>query len=83
MTVGRWYIPTHHVTTVQARTRREILDYHEKTSNHGKNASPREMQKSSIAHIRIGSPLEDDNTTSTAPILVVLSSIFGVFDLSQ
>jgi hypothetical protein len=79
-----WYIPAHHVTSVQARTRREILHCTtEKTKNHRKNASPREMQNSLIAHIGIGSPLEDDNTTSTELIFVVLQSIFGVCNLLQ
>jgi hypothetical protein len=41
------------------------------------------MQNSSIAHIGIGSTLEDDNTTSTTPIFVVPSAILGVFDLSH
>jgi hypothetical protein len=47
-----------------------------------KYESAREMQNSSIAHIGIGSTLEDDNTTSTPPIFVVPSAILGVFDIS-
>jgi hypothetical protein len=81
VTVGSWYIPTHQITSVQARTV-HVGILHEK-ANHDKNASSREMQNSSIAHVGIGSTSEDDNTTSTTPIIVVLSSIFGVFDLSH
>jgi hypothetical protein len=59
VTVGSWYIPTHHATSVQARTRRDMA----REGKSGKRSkSAREMQNSSIAHIRIGSTLEDDIT---------------------
>jgi hypothetical protein len=84
---GSWYKPymarNQRTGTYTPRNAAKCWTIITRRQNHEKIASPREMQSSSIAHIGIGSPLEDDNTTSTALIFVALSLILGVFDLSQ